>query len=91
MPSDSNTDLTPLWHQQVSLVGAYAYGLERIPSEDIKTFDLAIRLMNNPELRGRLSPLVTHEFPISSYKDALVTAGRAGRQGGAKVAFSFPG
>ncbi len=90
MPSDSHTDLTPLWHQQVSLVGAYAYGLERIPSEDIKTFDLAIRLMNNPELRGQLSPLVTREFPISSYKDALVTAGRAGRQGGAKVVFSFP-
>ena len=91
MPSDAKTDLTPLWHQQVRLVGAYAYGLEHTSNEDIKTFDLAIRLMNNPALRDRLSALVTHEFPISRYKDALVAAGRAGRHGGAKVAFSFSG
>ena len=91
MPSDAKTDLTPLWHQQVRLIGAYAYGLEHIPNEEIKTFDLAIRLMNNPALRDRLSALVTHEFPIRRYKDALVAAGRAGRQGGAKVAFSFSG
>ena len=91
MPSDASTDLTPLWHQQVNLIGAYAYGLERTLNEEVKTFDLAIRLMNDPELRGRLSALVSHEFPIRRYKDALVTAGRAGRLGGAKVAFSFPG
>lgn len=91
MPSGANTDLTPLWHQQVSLIGAYAYGMEHMPKEEIKTFDLAIRLMINSELRDRLSALVSHEFPIRRYKDALVTAGRAGKLGGAKVAFSFSG
>ena len=91
MPSDNSTDLTPLWHQQVTLTGSYAYGLEHISNEGVKTFDLAIRLMNDPELRDRLSALVSHEFPIFRYKDALVTAGRVGRLGGAKVAFSFPG
>lgn len=89
MPSDPGTDLTPLWHQQVRLTGAYAYGLEYMADRQIKTFDLAIHLMNNPELRNRLSALVTHEFPIHHYKDALVTAGRLGRLGGSKVAFSF--
>ena len=91
MPSDARTDLTPLWHQQVRLTGAYAYGLEHTANEHIKTFDLAMRLMKNQELRDRLAALVTHRFPIRRYKDALVIAGRAGRLGGAKVAFSFPG
>ena len=91
MPSDAGTDLTPLWHQQVRLAGAFAYGLERTSNEEIKTFDLAIRLMNDPELRDRLSALVTHEFPIRRYKDAILASGRAGRLDGVKVAFSFPG
>ena len=89
MPSDARTDLTPLWHQQVRLTGAYAYGLEHTANEHVKTFDLALRLMRDDQFRDRLSALVSHQFPIRRYKDAIVAAGRAGNLGGAKVAFSF--
>ena len=89
MPSDARTDLTPLWHQQVRLTGAYAYGQEHTANEHVKTFDLALRLMKDGQFRDRLSALVSHQFPIRRYKDAIVTAGRAGNLGGAKVAFSF--
>lgn len=91
MPSDARTDLTPLWHQQVLLTGAYAYGLEHTDNGEVKTFDLALGLMANRQFRDRLAALVTHEFPLRRYKDAIVTAGRAGRLDGAKVAFSFSG
>lgn len=90
MPSDAKTDLTPLWHQQVRLIGSYAYGLEHSPDGDLKTFRMALRLMGDVQFRSRIEKLVSHRFPIEKYKDAIVTAGRAGRLGGGKVVFTFP-
>jgi NADPH:quinone reductase-like Zn-dependent oxidoreductase len=33
MPGRLTIDLAPLWHREVRLVGAYAYGTESVPSE----------------------------------------------------------
>ncbi len=90
MPSDAKADLTPLWHQQVHLTGAYAYGMERTGKGPVKTFELALGLMEDEEFRARAVKLVSHRFPIQQYRKAIVTAGRAGRLGGAKVVFAFP-
>ena len=91
MPSDAKADLTPLWHQEVRFTGSYAYAIERTGDKEMKTFELAKHLMVDEAFRSRVSGLVTHRFPIERYRDALVTAGRAGRLGGGKMVFAFSG
>ena len=91
MPSDAKADLTPLWHQEVRFTGSYAYAIERTGDKEMKTFELAKHLMEDEAFRSRVSGLVTHRFPIERYRDALVTAGRAGRLGGGKMVFAFSG
>ena len=75
MPSMVTVDLTPLWHREVQLGAAYAYGLE--PTGD-RTFDLALDLVRRYDL-GRL---VTATYPLARYEDALAHAAGGGQAGG---------
>ena len=47
-PAGSSIDLAPLWHRELTLVGAYAYGTETRAERrrtDSRTFELAIELV----------------------------------------------
>ena len=79
----SSLDLTPLWHGEVSLSGAYAYGVEEYEGERTKTFELAMRIA--PELG--LEKLVGPYFRLSEYREAIAAARSAGRGGHVKVVF----
>jgi threonine dehydrogenase-like Zn-dependent dehydrogenase len=87
MPSDVSLDLTGLWHREVNLVGAYAYGTERLPGtdEERRTFDLAFELVEAADL-GRL---VSATYPLASYTEALAHAAEAGSRDAVKVAFDL--
>ncbi|HEX5546263.1 MAG TPA: alcohol dehydrogenase catalytic domain-containing protein [Ktedonobacterales bacterium] len=69
-------DLTPVWHAEVTLYGAYAPGVEHWQTETsrgngrISSFALAASLMRD----RRLTPdrLVTHRFPLREFQRALV-------------------
>ena len=74
MPGTTTVDLTPLWHKEVALVGAYAYGRER---DGRRTFDLAFELVRESDL-GRL---VSATYPLDRYKEALEHAAAAGPPG----------
>jgi threonine dehydrogenase-like Zn-dependent dehydrogenase len=84
MPGVVKADLTPLWQREIELVGAYAYGTERLPDgTDARTFDLAIDLVRRADL-GRL---VTATYPLRRANDAIAHAASAGSRGAVKIAF----
>jgi threonine dehydrogenase-like Zn-dependent dehydrogenase len=77
-------DMTPLWHQEITLVGATGHGTESWPGSAgvahwggdnggrISTFALAAALIRE----GRLTPqrLITHRFPLRHIRIAVQTA-----------------
>ncbi len=82
MPGNVTLDLTPLWHKEVALVGAYAYGQE---AGGRRTFDLAFELVEAADL-GRL---VSARYPLDRYREALEHAANAGSRGSVKIAFDL--
>jgi threonine dehydrogenase-like Zn-dependent dehydrogenase len=78
-------DLTALWHKEVKLAGAYAYGVEEHRGEQVKSFELALRIA--PEIE--LGSLVGPRFGLREYRDAIAAARFAGRDGHIKVVFDL--
>ncbi|MFP3906130.1 MAG: zinc-dependent alcohol dehydrogenase [Acidimicrobiales bacterium] len=87
MPGAVTVDLTGLWHREIELVGAYAYGTELTADGPRRTFDLAFELVRHADL-GRL---VSATYPLARYRDAIEHAANAGPRGAAKVAFDLRG
>lgn len=80
-------DYTPLWHQEISLIGSEAHGMEQWNGESISTFDLVSRLILEKKLD--LSGMITHRFALSEYREAMkVLLNRRG-SGVIKGAFVF--
>jgi len=68
-------DLSPIWHQEVSLIGTMGHGTEIWPlgtDQTRPTFAIAADLITG----GRVHPekLITHRFALSNYRQALLTA-----------------
>jgi threonine dehydrogenase-like Zn-dependent dehydrogenase len=84
MPGRVSVDLTGLWHKEIRLVGAYAYGRERGGQ---RTFDLALQLVEEAGL-GRL---VSATYTLDRYREAIDHAANAGSRGAVKVAFDLRG
>lgn len=87
MPAKVSVDLAPLWHRELTLVGAYAYGTERTAGSDQprRTFEIAFEVV----ARAGLGSLVSATYPIERYEEAIAHAGAAGRRGAVKVAFDL--
>ena len=87
MPGKVSVDLAPLWHRELTLVGAYAYGIESptTGAEPARTFELAMEVV----ARAGLGALVSAAYPLERYEEAIAHAGAAGRRGAVKVAFDL--
>jgi threonine dehydrogenase-like Zn-dependent dehydrogenase len=85
MPGTVRVDLAPLWHREVQLVGAYAYGTEETPTGRRRSFDIAMDVVAGRQL-GRL---VSASYPLQRFEEALAHAGGAGRRGAVKVVFDL--
>ncbi|HLX88458.1 MAG TPA: zinc-binding dehydrogenase [Acidimicrobiales bacterium] len=85
MPGTLRVDLAPLWHREVQLAGAYAYGTERTPSGPRRTFAIAMEVV----AAHRLGRLVSARYPIERFEEALAHAGAAGRRGATKIVFDL--
>lgn len=93
MPGRVSIDLAPLWHREIAIVGAYAYGAESNPGagpasgpvEVRRTFELAIDLV----AEAGLGSLVSAAYPLERYEEAIAHAGAAGRRGAVKVVFDL--
>jgi threonine dehydrogenase-like Zn-dependent dehydrogenase len=88
MPAKVSIDLAPLWHRELTLVGAYAYGTESPAgptTEPRRTFEMAIDLVAD----AGLGSLVSAAYPLDRYEEAIIHAGAAGRRGAVKVVFDL--
>jgi threonine dehydrogenase-like Zn-dependent dehydrogenase len=77
MPGHVGLDLTPLWHREANLVGAYAY-----TTDDFRRAFDVVR-------DGDLGRLVSALYPLDRYREAIDHAAAAGRRGAVKVAFDL--
>ena len=90
MPGRVSVDLAPLWHRELILVGAYAYGDEPAGDDSTGTdaprsFGLAIDVV----AAAGLGRLVSAAYPLERYEEAIAHAGAAGRRGAVKVVFDL--
>lgn len=77
-------DMTPVWSQEVDLIGALAHGQEDWQGESISTFALTARWIQEGKLQTE--GLITHRFPFSDWKEAVRVASNK-RSGCIKVVF----
>jgi threonine dehydrogenase-like Zn-dependent dehydrogenase len=83
-------DLSPIWYQEVDLLGSTSHGKELWPftnNEECSTFSLVTDLIK----RGRIQPeaLITHHFALSDYQPALRTALGKAKNRAIKVIFDY--
>ncbi len=80
-------DLTPVWHQEVDLIGAIGHDIVTWQDEQISTFDLAMRWMGQGKIKTDL--LLTHRYPLAAYREAFDTAVDKEESRSIKVAFDI--
>jgi len=85
MPGRVTVDLASLWHREVSISGAYAYGTELLDGVHRRTFDIAMEVVAATGL-GRL---VSARYPLERFEEALAHAGAAGSRGAVKIVFDL--
>lgn len=80
-------DWTPIWLNELRLLGAYAYGVETHGGRTVRTFQLALEMIAQgwPDL----SRLVTHRFRLDEYRRALAMTSARGRHRMIKAVFAF--
>ncbi len=82
MPGEEKVDWAPIWQRELTVMGAYAYGVE---SCGRRTFELALDAALELGLERLTGPL----FGLSDYRDAIAYAIGAGRMSAVKVAFDL--
>ena len=80
-------DLTPLWHQEINLLGAIGHDIVTWHGEEISTFDLALCWLAQGKIE--VKQLLTHRFALDAYKTAFATAVDKRKHRSIKVAFDM--
>jgi threonine dehydrogenase-like Zn-dependent dehydrogenase len=80
-------DVTPIWYQEVDLVGAVGHNVVTWQGKLVSTFELAMDWMQTGTLRAE--ELLTHTFPLDAYKQAFSTAVDKQKTRSIKVAFGM--
>ena len=83
-------DLTPIWYQEISLIGSLSHGIEQWPvgSQDhFSSFAIVAEMIE----QGLLHPekLITHHFALTNFPEALATAAGKARTRAIKVVFDY--
>lgn len=78
-------DLTPVWYQEVDLIGAIGHDVVQWEGQEVSTFALGMRWMT--EGRLQTAPLLTHTFPLDAYRQAFAVAADKRQYRSVKVAF----
>nr|MBP7604068.1 hypothetical protein [Spirochaetota bacterium] len=77
-------DLTPVWQQELRMIGVNAHGSETIGGKRMSSFEAVMDLYTRKKIR--LEEFITHRFPIKEYKRAFRTI-RGGREKILKAVF----
>ncbi len=78
-------DWTPIWLKELQVVGSSFYGLEEWRGHRWRTMEIVLDWMAQNVVN--LGWLVTHQFPLSAYREALSTAMGKEQTSAFKVAF----
>lgn len=62
-------DETPIWWQELTVVGIDAHGMEHINGKEITTFDYVQELIRDGKYKTE--GFITHRFPLDEYKKAF--------------------
>ena len=84
MPGEEKVDWAAIWQRELTVMGAYAYGVET-KRKGTRTFELALEAAPDLHLEEMTGPL----FGLGEYRDAIAYAMSAGRLGAVKVAFDL--
>jgi threonine dehydrogenase-like Zn-dependent dehydrogenase len=79
-------DLTPVWYQEVDLMGVYTHGVESWAGETRHTYDWVVELMRQGKLTA--DGFITHRFPLHQWRQAVSTA-MDKRNGSIKVVLDY--
>jgi threonine dehydrogenase-like Zn-dependent dehydrogenase len=81
-------DLTPVWYQEVDLIGAVGHDIVTWQGRQVSTFELAMTWMMEGVIRT--DPLLTHIFPLQDYRRAFAVAtSEKAKTRSVKVAFAL--
>src|SRR6266702_2225601 len=83
-------DLTPIWYQEIDLIGTLAHGMETWPigtHEQRSTFSIAAEMIESEQIHPE--KLITHRFALTNYLSALATATAKSLSRAIKVVFDF--
>ena len=82
-----NIDLTPVFYQEVDLVGAIGHDIVKWEGSEISTFDLALKWMQEGIIK--CDSLLTHRFRLDDYRQAFAAAIDKKKSQSVKVAFDL--
>ena len=80
-------DLSPVWYQEVDLIGSVYHGRDTWFGEQRHTYDWVIQLLREGKLRA--DGLITHRFKFDDYHKAIDVATSKARSGSIKVVFDY--
>lgn len=80
-------DVTPVWYQEVDLLGAVGHDIVTWQGESVSAFELAMRWMQSGLLR--CGGLLTHRFSLNQYRQAFAAAADKRTHRSVKVAFKL--
>ncbi len=79
-------DLSPIWYQEVDLVGLNSHGQDNWEGQFMESFDITVELMRQGKLT--IDGLITHRFPLEQWREAIRTA-QDKSTGSIKVIFEY--
>ena len=82
MPGEERVDWGPIWQRELTVTGAYCYGIE---ANGRRTFEIALEAAPELGLETLTGPL----FQLSEHGEAIEYALQAGRLSAVKVAFDL--
>jgi threonine dehydrogenase-like Zn-dependent dehydrogenase len=65
-------DWTPIWLREVAVHGSAYYAEERLDGRAIRSIDLAMDLLAGGRID--LAALITHQFDLPRYREAIAVA-----------------
>ncbi|NIV31503.1 MAG: zinc-binding dehydrogenase [Anaerolineae bacterium] len=80
-------DVTPIWYQEVDLLGAVGHDVIEWRGESVSTFELAMRWMQMGQIH--CDRMLTHRFPLDAYRQAFAVAVDKQKHQSIKVAFDL--
>jgi threonine dehydrogenase-like Zn-dependent dehydrogenase len=79
-------DVSPIWHQEVDLIGSLTFGMENWRGRNIHTFDLVMEMLQEGAMLHE--GLITQRFPFERYRQAIDVA-QDKSTGSIKVVFDY--